>query len=576
MLRNPIENYLNRTPDLKENANFNRSASGMESYIADETIRAYALEKLYPSWVSKLHFGGELHVHNLTKAFLPYCFGADLLLLLSKGLLSDRTISRPAKHLDTAVDHMINFLGMNQQEWAGAQAFSHVNTLLAPLAIGLSYKRIKQNMQRLIYNSNIPSRSGYQTVFSNVIFDLKTPKIYQDQYVIIGDKVTGDLYADFEEEADAIHRAFWEVLTEGDAVGNVFTFPIPTENITKDVDWNSDVMNLIIKNTVLRGQSYFFNYWGTGIDTNTVHAMCCRLNLDLSQLPPAGGRWAYEGGTGSIGVVTLNMARIGYLGRKHGDLFARIEHYMNQAKNILLLKEKIITRSKDVERLMPLGIYYDIDFDRFFRTIGMVGFDEMFLNYNGAGVVENVPLADEILNYMRELTREFQQDTGRMFNLEMTPAEGCSWRLAKLDKKMYPDMIVSGNKDGYYHSAMIPPSNKNIPLDLGISVADSLLGKFSGGTVFRVFSGEKEPDMGSMKKFIRSMAKNTKIPYFDVANTYAKCLSCGTQHRGAKYTCPDCGGQTEIFSRVVGYYRPHTVYNAGKMNEFKERIYYDF
>lgn len=574
MLKNPISDYLSMVPELKENANFNRSASGMEAYIAHKTTKEYMLGERYPQWVGKLHYDGDLHVHNLTQGLIPYCFGADLLLLLHKGLISDRIVSSPAKHLDSAVDHIVNFLGMNQQEWAGAQAFSHVNTLLAPLAVGMSYKAIKQNMQRLIFNLNLPSRSGYQTIFSNVILDFKTPKYYRDQNVIVGGEVLRDTYEDFEEEAEKIHKAFWEVLTRGDVRGNIFTFPIPTENITKDTKWDTELMDLIIHNTIHRGQAYFFNYWGTGIDEDTVRALCCRLTLDLSQLPPAGGRWAYEGGTGSIGVVTINMGRIGYLSRTEYEIFERLEYLMHRAKEILLLKEEIVTYSRDVDRLMPLARFYDISFDRFFRTIGIVGFNELFENFAGSPLSQNMKLAIKILDYMRDKTLEFQKETGRLWNLEMTPAEGSSWRLATLDRQFYPDIMTQGNASGYYYSAMIPPSNQDMSFGDMLYMGQELLPKFTGGTVFRLFLGEQEPSHEATKTLIKRMSSSSTIPYFDFAATFSICVDCGHDMRGSCITCDRCGGSTKTYSRTVGYYRPVSNYNKGKLNEFKERVYH--
>lgn len=573
----PISEYLFVSPKTLENANYNRSASGLESHIADYYIKLDTLNELYPPWVGKMFSDGDFHVHNLSKGRLPYCFGADLMLLLMKGMITDTVIGRPAKHFDTALDHIINFMATNQQEWAGAQAISHLNTLLAPFVYydGLSYRQIKQALQRAIFNWNFPSRSGYQTVFSNVIFDFRTPKYYKELDVIIGGKPTGDCYDDFLEESSIIHQAFWEILNEGDGNGNIFTFPIPTLNLTKDIDMSTPLMDEIIKNEINRGQAYWMNYWGSGIDENTIRAMCCHVNLDLSELSPAGGRWAYEGGIGSIGVVTLNMGRIGYLSKNDDEIFERIHWLMNKAKDILLIKGDIIQSSKDHFRIMPLARYYDINFDRFFRTIGMLGFDELFLNYTGSHLSENVSLAKKILEFMRDITKEFQEQTGYLFHVEMTPGEGSSWTLAIKDKIKYPDIITSGIEKGWYYSAMVPPSNQDLSFMDSVTIANRLLKLFTGGTVYRVLIGENKPSVESMKKLITKLGSKTQIPYFDLAATFSRCQNplCKNEMRGEYYECTKCGGETKIYSRVVGFYRSHNRYNPGKLGEFRDRRY---
>lgn len=578
MSKQVIDSYLSDSPEFKENANNSKSYSGLEAAIAEDAIKTEALANYYPSWVGQRYKDGDFHVHNLTKALIPYCFGADLLMLLNKGFICDRIKSKPAKHIDTAVDHMINFAGTNQQEWAGAQAFSHVNTLLAPLSVGEPYSRIKQSIQRLIWNANIPARSGYQTVFLNLIFDFHTPKMLSEVPVIIGGKDTGNTYADYEDEAEKIHLAFWEVMNEGLDDGIVFTFPIPTVNITKDTKWNSPVMDAIMENTAKLGQSYFMNYAGTGIEEDSVQAMCCRIALALNELAPAGGRWAMEGGTGSLGVVTLNMARLGYLAKSDVELFESLGELMERAKEILLRKEEIVTASKDVKRIMPMARFYNIDFNRFFRTIGLLGFDEMFLNYTGKPMIENMKLAEDILEFMRMKTREFQLETHKLFNFEMTPAEGSCWTMAMKDKRKYPDIKTQGYENGLYYTAMIPPQNSVISLNKMLDVSQILLGKFSGGTVCRINIDEKQPDVDSVRKFVRNISFNYTIPYFDLSAILSTCTTekgCGHKVRGSYESCPVCGEPMEINSRVVGYYRPKQSFNPGKLSEFAERVLYN-
>lgn len=555
---------------LKENANFDISYSGLQAFIAHKRIKNYVLS-LYPKRIRQAYEDGYFHIHNLSDGIVPYCYGADLFKLLKSGLSTGRIKSNPAKHLNTAVDHMVNFLCTSQQEWAGAQALGNVNFLLAPFVHkdNLSYKQVKQNMQRLIFNLNFPSRSSYQTPFTNLIFDSKCPKQLRD-LPAWGDG--GNTYSDYHDESMMILRAFNEVLYEGDAVGSVFTFPIPTLNLIKSTKFDSELFYEIMKTDRKFGNWYFMNYIGSGIDEDSVQAMCCRLNLDLSQLPPAGGRWALSGNTGSIGVITLNLSRIGYLSKDESDLFTQLNFLLSLSRDALELKSNTINKSFD-NGLMPLAKMYDVDFKRFFRTIGVVGLDEMMINYTGEPLTENIALGSKILTYIRDWTRRTQEDTGVLWNLEMTPAEGSATSLAMKDRQMYPDIFTQGTKESPYYTSLLTPPNQEMDLATRIKVEEQLLHLFTGGTVHRVYIGEKNPPIEGLAKLTERMAKNTKIPYFDFAATFSICIDCHEYMRGIHYDCTKCGHDAEVFSRVVGYYRATTKYNNGKMQEFNERTY---
>lgn len=554
---------------IKENANSNISYSGLKAYIADEAVRQYTLSQ-YPDSIRKLHNDGAYHIHNLSDGIVPYCFGADLLKLFKMGLRTSRIVSKPAKHLNSAVDHMTNYLCTSQQEWAGAQAFSNVNTLLAPYIRKdrLSYDEVKQAMQRLVFNLNFPSRSGYQTPFTNLVFDLGCPSNFAE--VPADDE--GNTFEDYPDEADMILKAFNDVLYEGDGNGSVFTFPIPTVNIIKSTKFDSDLFRELIRTDIKYGSYFFMNYLGTGIDENSVQAMCCRLNLDLSMLPPAGGRWAYAGNTGSIGIVSLNLGRIGYISKEESDIFANIDYLLEHAKESLLLKGDIIDNSFKAG-LMPISKTYEVDLNRFFRTIGVVGLNELVMNFSGVNLSEDIGLGTKILDHIRDWTRTTQLETGKLWNLEMTPAEGCATSLAQKDIQQYPGITTQGmDGDPYYTSLLTPPAQELSFLDR-LKIEEQLLPKFTGGTVHRVYTGEAYPDLDGMVKLTEKVTRGTKIPYFDFSTTFSVCKVCGGYSRGEHYDCPRCGGDSKVFSRVVGYYRETERYNKGKLQEFKERTY---
>lgn len=565
-----INEYINKGHwSIKENANSNTSYSGLKAYVADEAVRNYALN-FYPDSVRALHSEGYVHIHNLSDGIVPYCFGGDLLKLLNKGLRTARISSKPAKHLDTAVDHMANYLCTSQQEWAGAQAFSNVNTLLAPFISkdDLSYEEVRQSMQRLIYNLNFPSRSGYQTPFTNLVFNIGCPKNLRE---LPADDL-GNTYEDFPDESEMILRAFNDIMYHGDNDSSVFTFPIPTINLIKSTDFSSDLFYELMRTDVKYGIYYFMNFIGSGIDEDTVQAMCCRLNLDLSQLPPAGGRWAMSGGTGSIGVITMNLGRLGYISKSEDELYENMDYVLENIKDALLIKGDIIDRSFKTG-LMPLSQEYGVDINRFFRTVGVVGLNELLINFTGEPLSHNVEMGRTILNYIRAWTKKTQEETGKLWNLEMTPAEGSATSLAQKDKRLYGSIFTQGTDKAPYYTSLLTPPNENLAFSERLSIEEKLLPIFTGGTVHRIYMGEAYPDINSMVKLTERITRNTKIPYFDFTATFSVCRDCKQNFRGVHWECPVCGSKTKVMSRVVGYYREVDRYNVGKEQEFKERNY---
>jgi len=560
---------------IKENANQNKSYSQMKGFIAGEEIKKYTLNK-YPKEIKRLHNEGYFHLHDLSNGIIPYCCGIDFLELLDKGLITDRIISKPAKHLDTALNQLVNRLCTQQQEWAGAQAAGDFNTLLAPFIAkdGLSYDDVKQSIQRFVFDMNYPSRSGYETPFSNIMLNTKCPENLKEFSPWFD---TNNTYEDFEDESLMILRAFNEILLEGDGKQNPFAFPIPTINIIKSTKFDTDLWYEIGKTMEKYGSYYFMNFDGSGISANSTRAMCCRLRLDLTELPPAGGRWAFQGSTGSIGVVSLNMAKLGYLSKNEADFFERLNYLLEKAKESLLLKNVWCQEMLD-EGYMPVTKNYNIDFNRYFRTIGVIGLHEMVLNFMGYPIWEEEGklFVKKVLMYIRNWSKRAQMETGKLWNVEMTPGEGSATRLAFVDRSMYKDIITQGDNDGPYYTTMLTPSNRFIDLFERINIEEDLLPLFTGGTAFRVYLGERHPSPEGLIKLTERIAKYTKIPYYDFATSFSICKKCGQYERGEISKCSKCGGETSIFARIVGYYRDISRANVGKYKEIKERKYYNF
>jgi len=573
-----VESYISETdPDTRENANFDRSFSGLESFVVHKFLRNYILETFYPKNIRDLFLAGGIHIHNLSQGLIPYCFGANLELLLRKGLHTPRVITKPARHLSSAVDHIVNYLCTSQQEFAGAQAISDVNYLLAPFIAkdSLSYRKIKQCVQRLIFNLNFPSRSGYQTPFTNFVMDMACPSYLKDREAFVGYEAL-NAYSEYQEEALLFLEVFNEIMFEGDAKNQVFTFPIPTINIKpEDREFLSSKLFLDLIRTDLKyGIYYFFNYIGSGIQIGSKRAMCCRLILDLEDLPlTPSGRWAYESGTGSLGVVSLNLPRIGFLSKGDDDIFFEIlDLYLELAKRALMIKGQLVEKSLE-QGLLPLSLKYGVNFDRFFRTIGIIGLNEMCLNFSGEPLSEEITFSRKVLLYLREYCKDVSRETGYIFNLEMTPGEGSAFRMALLDRKRYPDIITLGTKERPYYSTLLTPPSQNLGIIERLRIEEKLLPLFTGGTIHRIFLGEAYPSVEAMARFISKVIQFTKIPYLDLSNIYSICPNCGKYCGGEVEICSDCQTRMLIYSRIVGFYRPLNRTNPGKYQEIKDRIY---
>jgi len=576
-LKKVVEGYVNREDwRVNENSNTGYSFSGLMLHVAGHALAEYTLEHVYPKEISDAHRKGYFHIHDLSFGIIPYCAGWYLkdLLLRGFGGVPGKINAKPPRHLDTAVAQMINFLGTMQMEFAGAQAFSSVDTYLAPFvrADGLSYREVKQNMQRLIYGLNIPSRWGSQTPFTNFTFDIVPPEDLGKEHAVVGGRELSSTYDEYREEMDMINRAFMEVMMEGDANGRIFTFPIPTYNLLPDFDWESEISDLLFRMTAKYGTPYFQNYIGSDLDPRSIRAMCCRLQLDLKELRSRGNGLFGSGElTGSIGVVTINMNRLGYESKDEDEFFEKLLNYMQLAKESLEIKREIV--KENLRRgLLPFTKIYLGHFNNHFSTIGLIGMHEALMNLFGFGIYEKDGLifAIKTLKFMREVLRKFQDETGNLYNLEATPAEGASYRLARLDKRMYPDIYVSGEEEPYLTNSTWLPSDYKVSVIEALAHQEVLQTLYTGGTVFHTYLGERvSPE--SAKSLAKKIAENTKIPYFTITPTFSICPEHGYLP-GEQWTCPYCGRKTEVYSRVVGYFRPVEAWNGGKKEEFKMRI----
>jgi anaerobic ribonucleoside-triphosphate reductase len=561
---------------IRENSNEGvTSFSGLNARVSGEVLANFALNQLYSERVKKAHLDGDYHIHDLSYPIVGYCAGWSIENLLRKGFghVPNQVHSFPAKHLETATLHMVNFIGTMQGEFAGAQAFSSVDTFLAPFvrADNLDYERVKQDLQKLIFGLNVPSRWGWQTPFSNLTFDWTVPEDLKDKRVILGGEEQNTTYGEYQEEIDMINRAFLELMVEGDSHGRVFTFPIPTYNLTHDFDWDSPNANLLFEVTAKYGIPYFQNYIGTSLDPGDIRAMCCRLNLDQRELlNRPGSIWGPGDSTGSIGVVTLNINRIGYESSTLEEFFTRLKNLMILAKESLETKREVVNNM--LERgLMPYTKVYLGHFDNHFSTIGICGMHETCLNFLGKGIgtPEGKSFAIEILQFMRKTIQEFQGETGNLYNLEATPAESTSYRLARLDKQKYHSIITSGTEK-YPFLTNSTQLNVDATQDIfeAIEHQGDLQPLYTGGTIFHAFLPESI-DKETCKKLVQKISQ-TRLPYFSVTPTFSVCPN----HKfikGAVTECPECGAHTEVYSRIVGYLRPVATWNDGKQQEFKER-----
>ena len=575
-----INEYVNQADwRVRENANLGYSIGGLIIRIAGKIVANYWLDYVYTPEIKEAHRSGDFHIHDLD-FFAGYCAGWSLRQLLEEGFngVPGKVESAPPKHFDTAIGQMVNFLGTLQNEWAGAQAFSSFDTYLAPYIKNdaLDYKRVKQGVQQFVFYLNTPSRWGTQTPFTNITLDWVVPDDMRNRHPVIGGKVMDFTYADCRDEMNLINRAFIEVMSEGDKTGRAFTFPIPTYNITKDFDWENENVKPLFEMTAKFGTPYFQNFVNSNLNPSDVRSMCCRLQLDLKELRSrSGGLFGSAELTGSVGVVTVNLARIGYLSQTKGEFLSRLERLMDVAKQSLEIKRKVVSENMD-RGLLPYTKRYLGTLHNHFSTIGINGMNEATLNFLGKDLAdpESKKLALEIMDFMRRKLTEYQEETGNLYNLEATPAEGATYRFAKEDAKLFPDIITAGTPEAPYYtnSTHLPVDYTEDPL-MALEHQDDIQTKYTGGTVLHLFLGEKINDWRACRDFVRKVTDNYHLPYITITPTFSVCRSHG-YFPGEIAACPSCGEKTEIWSRVVGYYRPVSHWNMGKQSEFSERVEY--
>ncbi len=564
-VNNTIGEYLDQTDwRVKENSNEAFSFSGLLLHTAGKVMSNYNLNELYSGEIAEAHKKGYIHIHDLSHGVIGYCCGHSLknLLIWGFGGVPNKVNCKSAKHLSTVVHQMVNYIGCLQMEFAGAQAFSSVDTLLAPFikTDNLTYKQVKQNMQQLVFSLNIPSRWGSQYPFSNITFDWVVPQDMKDEKAIVGGKMQDFTYADCQKEMDMINKAFLEVMLEGDANGSVFTFPIPTYNLTEDFVWDSENAKLLFELTAKYGLPYFQNYIGSDLDPSSIRAMCCRLNINQTELMKRpGGMWGPGDSTGSIGVVTINVNRLAYEAKRDSDseieaktaFFNKIKHFMNLCRNSLEIKREVVEKNLN-NGLMPFTKRYLGTFNNHFSTIGLCGMNEACMNLIGKDIStpEGKQLAIDTLKFMRDQCLQFQKETGNLYNLEATPAEGASYRLAREDKKMYPDIITAGKGRPYLTNSTQLPVDFTDDAIAAVEHQNDIQPLYTGGTIFHTFLGEKVSSPESCKNLVRKIAENTKLPYFSITPTFSICPEHG-YIAGEHFTCPVCDGNNNGSEKSV-------------------------
>lgn len=575
-----VQDYIDKaTWEIRENANLGYSFSSIFLKLAGEAVSKFTLLKVYPKEIAQAHVDGDIHLHNLNMGIIGYCAGWSIrdILLQGFGGVPGRIESSPPKHFDTVLSQLSNFVGTLSNEWAGAQAFNSLDSLLAPFVRKdkLDYKKVKQDLQQFIYNLNITSRWGGQTVFSNITFDLKVPEDLKKENIILDGKIQDETYADYQKEIDVINKAFMEVMAAGDMHQRIFTFPIPTYNITKDFEWDSDVADSLFKMTARYGIPYFQNFIKSDLNPRDIRAMCCRLQLDLRDLyRRMGGFFGYADRTGSVGVVTINMPRIGYTAKNEKQFFEKLERLMELAKNSLEIKRKVVGKNMD-KGLLPFSKRYLGTLKWHFATIGLIGMNEACLNFLGKNIAtkEGQEFSIKVLKFMRDKIKEFQRETGNIYNLEATPAEGTSYIFALSDKKKYPKIITAGKKVPYYTNSTNLPVNFTSDIFEALKHQEPLQILYNGGTIFHTFLGERVADAESCKLLVKRIAENFRIPYFTITPTFSVCIDHG-YIVGEHFRCPKCKKPTEVYSRIVGYYRPVQNWHVGKQEEFRQRLEY--
>ncbi len=569
---------------VKENSTVTYSVGGLILSNSGAITANYWLSEIYDSEIANAHRNADIHLHDLSM-LTGYCAGWSLRQLIEEGLgaIPGKITSAPAKHLATLCNQMVNFLGIMQNEWAGAQAFSSFDTYLAPFVKvdNLDYEQVKKCIESFIYGVNTPSRWGTQAPFSNITLDWTVPADLAEKPAIVGGKEMDFTYGDCKAEMDMVNRAFLEIMIEGDANGRGFQYPIPTYSITRDFDWSETENNrLLFEMTAKYGTPYFSNYINSDMEPSDVRSMCCRLRLDLRELrKKSGGFFGSGESTGSVGVVTINMPRIAYLAENEEDFYRRLDHMMDVSARSLKTKRTVLSKLLD-EGLYPYTKRYLGGFDNHFSTLGLVGMNEACRNAKWLRCDLTHRRAQEftkeVLNHMRERLVIYQEQYGDLYNLEATPAESTSFRLAKHDIEHYPDILTAGGggETPYYTNSSHLPVGYTADIFEALDVQDELQTLYTSGTVFHTFLGEKLPDWRSTAALVRKIAENYKLPYYTMSPTYSVCRQHG-YIAGEVYTCPDCGAVTEVYSRITGYYRPVQNWNAGKAQEFKHRLTYD-
>ena len=582
--KNLVDNYLKINDwRVKENSTVTYSVGGLILSNSGAITANYWLSEIYDNEIAEAHRSAALHLHDLSM-LTGYCAGWSLKQLIMEGLggVPGKITSSPAGHLSTLCNQMVNFLGIMQNEWAGAQAFSSFDTYLAPFVKvdNLSQKEVKQCIQSFVYGVNTPSRWGTQAPFSNITLDWVVPADLADQPAIVGGKEMDFTYGDCKKEMDMVNKAFIEIMIEGDANGRGFQYPIPTYSITRNFDWSETENNkLLFEMTAKYGTPYFSNYINSDMEPSDVRSMCCRLRLDLRELrKKSGGFFGSGESTGSIGVVTINLPRIAYLAENEQDFYARLNKLMDIAARSLKIKRQVITQ------LMENGLYpytkrYLGTFSNHFSTIGLIGMNEVGLNAKWLRAdltnEKTQKFAMECLDHMRERLSDYQEEYGDLYNLEATPAESTTYRFAKHDKEQFPD-IITANENGtpYYTNSSHLPVGYTEDIFSALEIQDELQTRYTSGTVFHAFLGEKLPDWKAAANLVKKIAENFKLPYYTMSPTYSVCAEHGYL-TGEQYTCPHCGRKTEVYSRITGYYRPVQNWNDGKSQEYKDRKVYN-
>jgi anaerobic ribonucleoside-triphosphate reductase len=594
-----VDDYLSMLDwKVNENSNMSYSLQGLNVYATESIVSHYWINKIYPPEIGDSHTKGFFHIHDLG-TLGAYCVGwelKDLLLLGFKGV-SGKIESKPAKHFSTALMQIVNYLYTLQGEAAGAQALSNFDSLLAPFIKkdNLSYETVKQEMQKFMFNMNVPTRVGFQSPFTNITMDLTVPSYMIEEPAIIGGELTDNNYSEYSDEMDMVNNAFAEIMYDGDAKGRPFTFPIPTYNITKDFNWNNEGLTPLWDMTAKYGIPYFSNFINSDMKPDDARSMCCRLRLDNRELRKrGGGLFGANPKTGSIGVVTLNMPRIGYLAKDDTDFFERLDALMMLARQSLEIKRDLI-ENLTASGLHPYSRFYLSDVKKtfgeywknHFSTIGLIGMNDALLNFMNKSIAdtEGKTFAEKVMDYMRKRIADFQEETGNIFNLEATPGEGTSYRLARIDKKQYPDIrtfnqeIYTQNRgrdvEPYYTNSTQLPVGYTTDVFEALDLQDSLQSKYTGGTVLHIFLGEEEPSPTATKNLVRKVAQSYSLPYYTITPTFSVCPDHGYLV-GEHQFCPTCHiekktTECEIYSRVVGYIRPVNQWNKGKQQEFRDR-----